>query len=128
MISINQTILAGNLIADLELKKSPTGIPVLKFCLAVKRKHIKKGEQSADFINCVAWNKSAEYLSNYAHKGDLIYVRGETRSRSWIDKEGKKNYAQEVVAEEVQLFALKAQAEIEDPHLKVPVLDDDMPF
>lgn len=128
MISINQTILAGNLTADLELKKSPTGIPVIKFCLAVKRKHIKKGEQSADFINCVAWNKSAEYLSNYAHKGDLIYVRGETRSRSWTDKEGKKNYAQEVVAEEVQLFSLKVQDETEESHLQVSSSEDDMPF
>lgn len=127
MISINQTILAGNLTADLELKKSPTGIPVIKFCLAVKRKHIKKGEQSADFINCVAWNKSAEYLSNYAHKGDLIYVRGETRSRSWTDKEGKKNYATEVVAEDVQLFTLKAQVEIEDPFKEFSAVDD-MPF
>ena len=128
MISINKTILAGNLTADLELKKSPTGVPVLKFCIAVKRKFVKKGEQSADFINCVAWSKSAEFLSNYAHKGDLVYVSGETRSRSWIDKEGKKNYAVEVVADDVQLFAFKVQEETEDSHLQVFLSDDDMPF
>lgn len=74
---------------------------VAKFCLAVNRRFTKVGEQQADFINCVAFGKTAEFCSKYFAKGQQIALDGRIQTRSYDNKEGKKVYATEVIVENV---------------------------
>jgi single-strand DNA-binding protein len=74
---------------------------VASFTLAVNRRFAKEGEQQADFINCVAWSKTAEFVNKYFNKGQQVAVVGRIQTRNWEDDNGQKHYATEVVAEEV---------------------------
>lgn len=96
---MNRVVLVGRLTKDLELTKTQTDKSVVKFTLAVD-----KFGDGADFINCVAWNKSAEFLSQYAKKGNMVGVDGRISTRSYDDKDGRKVYVTEVVAEQVNLL------------------------
>lgn len=96
---LNKVILMGRLTRDPELRHTGTGTPVCSFTVAVDSGF---GEnRQADFINCVAWNKSAEFVSNYFSKGKMIIVVGRIATRTWEGQDGKKNYVTEVVASEV---------------------------
>ncbi|CAM4211185.1 single-stranded DNA-binding protein [Erysipelothrix inopinata] len=106
---INRTILVGRLTRDPELRKTNTGKSVASFTLACNRRFGQ--QEQADFINCVAWEKSAEFLANYLSKGALISVEGRIQSRSYEDATGKRVYVQEVVAETIQSLESKAQSQ-----------------
>lgn len=96
---INKAILMGRLTRDPELRHTGTGTPVCSFSIAIDNGY---GEnRQTDFINCVAWNKTAEFVSNYFQKGKMIIVIGRIQTRTWEGQDGKKNYATEVVASEV---------------------------
>lgn len=96
---INKAILMGRLTRDPELRHTGTGTPVCSFSIAIDNGY---GEnRQTDFINCVAWNKTAEFVSNYFSKGSMIIVIGRISTRSWEGQDGKRNYATEVVASEV---------------------------
>lgn len=96
---INKAILMGRLTRDPELRHTGTGTPVCSFSIAIDNGY---GEnRQTDFINCVAWNKTAEFVSNYFQKGRMIIVIGRIQTRTWEGQDGKKNYATEVVASEV---------------------------
>lgn len=96
---INKAILMGRLTRDPELRHTGTGTPVCSFSIAIDNGY---GEnRQTDFINCVAWNKTAEFVSNYFSKGKMIIVIGRISTRSWEGQDGKRNYATEVVASEV---------------------------
>ena len=96
---INKAILMGRLTRDPELRHTGTGTPVCSFSVAVDNGY---GENKrTDFINCVAWNKTAEFVTNYFGKGKMIIVDGRIQSRSWEDQNGEKRYATEVIAERV---------------------------
>src|SRR5690554_6550209 len=97
---INQTILVGRITRDPELRKTQNGTSVVSFTLAVNRTFSKENE--ADFINCVAWNQTEEFIANYIKKGALLGVEGRLQSRSYADKDGKNVFVQEVVANSVQ--------------------------
>lgn len=96
---INKVILMGRLTRDPELRHTGTGTPVCSFTVAVDNGF--GDNRQTDFINCVAWNKSAEFVSNYFTKGKMIIVIGRISTRSWEGQDGKRNYATEVVASEV---------------------------
>lgn len=99
---MNKVILMGRLTKDPELRyTNSSNIPVASFSLAVNRRFQKQGEErKADFINCVAWNKSAEFVKNYFKKGQQVGVIGRMQTRTWDDDQGKRHYATDVVVEE----------------------------
>lgn len=110
---LNITILSGRITHDLELKQTPSGGTVLSFSLAVERAFARQGEErKTDFINCVAWGKTAEFIYNYFSKGSPIAVRGNLRTRTYDDKNGSRHYVTELYIDEAQFtFAPKEQAQ-----------------
>ena len=105
---LNKVILTGRLTATPELKTTPAGVSVTQFSLAVQRNY-RDGDKNypTDFINIVAWRKSAEFAVNYFDKGQLMGVVGSLQSRSYTDKNGVKRTVYEVVAEEIQFVESK---------------------
>ena len=94
---INNVVLVGRTTKDMELKQSNRGSAYVQFILAVNRTFKdENGEQQADFITCVAWNKTAETLSKYVQKGALIGVEGRLQVRSY-EKDGSRQWVSEVV-------------------------------
>ena len=85
---MNKVILVGRLTADPELRQTQSGISSCRFTVAVDRKFTDKetGERKADFVSCVAWRQTAEFVSNYFSKGKLIAVEGELRNNNYKDK------------------------------------------
>ncbi|NLK39277.1 MAG: single-stranded DNA-binding protein [Clostridiales bacterium] len=114
MASLNKVILIGNLTADPELRQTQNGISVTSFSIAVQRRYVKQGEtqgqQTADFINIVAWRQQAEFITRYFKKGKPILICGTLQSRTWTDQQGNKRYATEVVADEVGFVDSKPQS------------------
>lgn len=105
---LNRVILIGRLTKDPELRYTPNGTAVTTFTLAVNRARTSQtGEREADFINIVAWSKLADLCANYLKKGRQAAVEGRIQSRSYDNKEGKKVYVTEVVAENVQFLGSK---------------------
>src|SRR5690625_4291306 len=99
---MNITVLVGRLTRDPDLRYTQNGTAVASFNLAVDRP-FSKGKET-DFINCVAWRKQAENLAQYMKKGDQIGVDGRIQTRTYDDKDGKKVYVTEVVADSVQFL------------------------
>ena len=100
---LNTVVLIGRLVADPELKYTPSGVPVCSFRIAVDRRFkSESGEKQADFIDIVAWKQSAEFAANYLTKGRLISVQGRLQTRSWVQQDGQKRFKMEVVADNVQ--------------------------
>jgi len=104
--SINKVILIGHLGRDAETKFTPAGVAVTKFSVATNRrwKDQQTGEwkEETDWANVVLWRQ--ENLANYLTKGKQVYVEGRLQTRSWDDKDGKKQYMTEVVADDVLLL------------------------
>ena len=99
---LNAICLMGRICADLELKHTPNNVSVCSFTLAVERSYVKSGaERQADFIDCVAWRGTAEFVCKYFRKGQLAAVQGSIQTRSYQDKDGNKRKAFEVVADNV---------------------------
>lgn len=98
---MNKVILMGRLTKDPDIRYTQTNnIMVASFSLAVNRRFAKEGEQQADFINIVAWSKTAEFCSKYFKKGQKVGIIGRIQTRNWEDDQGQKHYVTEVVAEE----------------------------
>jgi len=103
---LNEVTLMGNVTKDPDLRYTPSGAGVLSFSMATNRRY-KKGEEWVDepsFHNIVIWN-SAEQLAQRIKKGTRILVQGRIQTRSWDDKEGKKQYKTEVVSDKTILIA-----------------------
>lgn len=98
---VNNVVLVGRITKDLELKQTNSGIPFVQFTVAVDR-GIKdaNGERQADFINCVAWRQTADFMSRYIKKGYMISVQGRITTRSY-QVEGQTRYVTEVVCDSV---------------------------
>ena len=100
---INKVILSGRITHDIELKNTPSGTAVTQFSLAVERSFARQGEErQTDFITCVAWGKTAEFINRFFSKGRSIAVIGNLRSRTYDDKNGTKHYVTEVYVDEAQ--------------------------
>ena len=96
----NKVILLGRITQDLELKTTPSGVPVLSFSIAVDRRFQTKGEEKkSDFFNCVAWRNEAEFISRFWTKGRPILVEGELQNRSFVDKNGVTRYVTEIIVD-----------------------------
>lgn len=107
---MNKVILMGRLTRDPEMRQTTGGISVCSFSIAVNRRFAKDGQQNADFINCTAWRQQAEFICKYFTKGSMICVVGNLQSRSWENQEGKKQYATDVVVDEVYFTGSKAES------------------
>lgn len=141
MASLNKVILIGHMVADPELKQTPSGVNVCSFRIGVSRRYTKAGEQpQSDFIDIVAWRQHAEFVARYFKKGTAICICGSLQTRSWTDNNGAKRYATEVVAEEVSFVERKSDGAgarpvtneysvpPEAPNFEEISGDDDIPF
>ena len=109
---LNKAILMGRLVADPELRRTPNNNSVTSFTLAVNRSFVRQGEQpQTDFIDVVAWGKTAEFVSRYFVKGQQVAVAGRIQTRMWEDKQGNKRKSVEVVAEEVHFAEPKRDSQ-----------------
>lgn len=99
---MNKVILMGRLARDPEVRYSQGAAPVAvaRYTLAVSRRFRREGEPEADFINCVAFGKSGEFVERFFKKGQMVSVVGRLQVRSWDDKDGTKRWSTEVVTEE----------------------------
>ena len=98
---MNKAIIMGRLCADPEFRTTQSNIPCCRFRVAVNRPKSKDGNQEADFINCVAWRSTAEFISRYFSKGSMIIVDGQLRNNDYTDNNGVKHYSMEVLCDEV---------------------------
>ena len=107
---MNKVILMGRLTRDPEVRMSGD-TAVARFSLAVDRRFKKDGEQTADFINCVAFGKTGEFIEKYGRKGAKFVVEGRIQTGSYTNKDGQKVYTTDVVVEQVEFAESKASAD-----------------
>ena len=100
---LNHITLMGRLVRDPELRRTGTGVAVASFTVAVDRDFSGRdgGEKETDFIDCVAWRQTGEFVSKYFTKGRMAVVSGRLQIRGWTDKDGNKRRTAEVVADNV---------------------------
>ena len=100
---LNHIVVMGRLTRDPELRRTGSGVAIASFTVAVDRDFTSKegGEKETDFIDCVAWRQTGEFVSKYFAKGSMAVVSGRLQIRSWTDKEGNKRRTAEVVADNV---------------------------
>lgn len=99
---MNTVALMGRLTFEPELRSTPSGVSVMRFQMAVDRKYqANKNERQADFIDCIAWRETAEFISRYFHKGAMIAVEGSIQTSNYTDKNGNSRKQVEVVANNV---------------------------
>ena len=100
---LNHIVIMGRLTRDPELRRTGTGVAVTSFTVAVDRDFGKNenGEKETDFIDCVAWRQTGEFVSKYFTKGRMAVVSGRLQIRSWTDKDGNKRRTAEVIADNV---------------------------
>lgn len=130
---MNNVQLIGRLTKEVEVRKTQSGASYARFSLAVPRKFEKN---ATDFINCVAWRKTADNLGLYTSKGDRIGVTGFIQTGSYDDRDGKRVYTFDVVLNDFDLLEPKKQEhnppveehEPEDPGESFTVGPDDLPF
>lgn len=133
---INSANITGRLVRDPDLRYTPNGVAVANFTVAVDDPF---NQDKTNFINCVAWKKTAENLANYQKKGSLIGVSGRIETRSFDNQEGKKVFVVEVVANQVAFLDSKPKQENQQQqniqqnnspleNAGEPVQDDDLPF
>ena len=110
---LNHIIIMGRLTRDPELRRTGSGVAVTSFTLAVDRDFGKNenGEKETDFIDCVAWRQTGEFVSKYFAKGRMAVVSGRLQIRSWTDKDGNKRRTAEVVADNVYFGDSKREGE-----------------
>ena len=100
---LNKVVIMGRLCATPELRRTQNGTPVVSFCVAVDRdfKDKQTGEKVTDFVDIVAWQKTAEMVAQYFGKGQMIIVSGRLQIREWTDQEGNRHKTAEVIADSV---------------------------
>lgn len=107
---INMVALMGRMTYEPELKSTPNGVSVLRFQVACDRNYQKDSQnRQADFIDCVAWRQTAEFISRYFHKGSMIAVEGTIQTSNYTDKDGAKRKQIEVLANNVSFCGSKAE-------------------
>ena len=108
---MNTVNLVGRLTKDPELRYTPSGIATVRFTIAVNRQFKTEGQSDTDFINCVAWRKTAENLANFQKKGNLIGVDGRIQTGSYEGQDGKRVYTTDVLAESIQFYDKKSDGQ-----------------
>lgn len=127
MTSINKWIGTGRLGKDIEVMQTQSGIAVTSFSIACERMK-KQGQQQADtdWIDCQAWRHTAEFLGNYAHKGDKLAIEGHLQKESYQDKDGKTVYSTKVVVDNVEIL-MQAKAKDDKPYYGKSIKKEDIP-
>lgn len=127
---MNKTILIGRLTRDVEIRYTQGSNPtaVANYSLAVPRKFKYDGEPDCDFINCVAFGKSAEFAEKYLHKGTKIAVVGRIQTGSYTNKDGQKVYTTDVVVEEQEFCESRQQKQQQQQEQQKAAADEDMGF
>ena len=131
--NLNKAVIGGRLTADIELKTTQSGIYVCSFPVAVNRKTGKDQKPKTDFIDCVAWRGTAEFIAKYFGKGSSICVAGSIQKRDWQDSNGNKRYATELIVDEAYFVDSKSEnapscSEQPAPHFEDVTDDDNLPF
>ena len=109
---INACVLVGRIANDPELRYAPSGMGVVKFRVAVDRQRkSESGERQTDFLDIVAFGKTAEFVSQYLDKGSMVGIEGRIQSRTWETQEGQKRYSVEIAANSVQALESRQEAE-----------------
>ena len=121
---MNNVSLVGRLTKDPELKTTQSGLSVCRFTVAVDRPYSK---DQADFINCIAWRKKAEFITSYFSKGQRIALTGSIQTGSYTDKDGKTVYTTDINVNNVEFCESKKQSDSSGNNLN-NVETDDMPF
>ena len=139
-MSINKVILTGRLTKDVELRATPSGANVASFTVAVDgfgRDQNNNPVNQASFINCVAWNTQAKFISTYCKKGSLVALEGRLQTRSYDRKDGTKAYVTEVVADRLENLSPRDNSTVaedtgfsinENDNQTLSYSDDDLPF
>lgn len=132
---MNTVALVGRVTKDIEVRKTQNGKSVAQFTLAVNRRGKDNG---ADFIPCVAWEKAADTLSMYVHKGDRVGITGSISTRNYTDNSGQKRYITEVAVHAIEFMQDKRETHTEEPMQEEPkgpygkyggaIYDNDLPF
>nr|DAF74461.1 MAG TPA: Single strand binding protein [Caudoviricetes sp.] len=143
---MNKVIEIGRNVKNIELKQTGSGTMIAEFSIAVRRPFKSSGgENESDFFNCIAFNKLAETICKYVGKGDMIGVEGRLQTRNYTDREGRKVYVTEIIAENIEFLQSKRSGEqnsagsdktdMGDPFGGTTVanfenvnVDDDLPF
>lgn len=137
---LNQIIIMGRMTRDPELRRTGSGIAVASFTLAVDRDYSGKdgGEKEVDFIDCVAWKGTGEFVAKHFTKGRMAAVSGRLQIRSWTDKDGIKRRNAEIIADNVYFADSKKDTEVspETPNFggfaapahDFVLLDSEVPF
>lgn len=123
---LNRITIMGRLVRDPELKYTASNTAVTSFTLAVERDF---GEKKTDFIDCVAWKQTAEFVCNYFHKGSLAVASGRLQLRDWEDQNGNKRRNAEVVADSIYFGESKRTDDSKPTFTELSNEDDgEMPF
>lgn len=129
---MNTVILSGNVVKDLELKTTQSGVSKVDFSVAVRRSYKNtNGETESDFINVQAWRCCAENCAKYLHKGSKVILRGSIQTSNYTDSNGNKRYVTVVVAEDVEFIGggkTSQETQKEDAKQAKTVEDDGLPF
>lgn len=124
-MSLNNVTLMGRITHDLELRQTPNGVFTTQFSLAVERDYPdKNGERQTDFLTCVAWRTTAEFISKYFGKGSMIAIVGNLRSRSYDDKRypDVKHFVTEVYIEKASFTGEKKKSDAGQPAAPAPAV------
>lgn len=126
---LNNIVIMGRLTKDPELRMTQQQTAVTTFTVACERDHQSGGtERQTDFIECVAWRHTAEFVSKYFHKGQMVSVIGRLQSRKWEDRDGNKRTSWEIVAESVYFAEKREATEGKPTFVEVDDEDGEIPF
>lgn len=107
---LNIAVIMGRLTAEPELKTTQSGVSVCSFTVAVDRNYENNGQQETDFIRCVAWRQTAEFISRYFHKGSMIAIQGSIQRRQYTDKDGNKRTVHEILVNNASFCGSKIES------------------
>ena len=125
---LNCAQIMGRLTADPELKLTENQVSVCSFTVAVEEDYVKSGEQrKCNFIDCVAWKNKADFVAKYFHKGSMIAVDGEIKTRNWEDKNGNKRKTTEIQADNVHFCGDKEKKSADVVKDEIPESKDEIP-
>ena len=131
---MNKVFLIGRITKDVELRHSQKGVANVSFTLAVDRQFKDvNGEKLTDFINCVAWNKQAEFLAKYVIKGNMLAIDGRLQTRSYVNQQNQTVYVTEVICDSLQNLTPRPKEEpkqdpMEDYQQNYNFMEEDLPF
>ena len=127
-LNVAKVQLGGRITVDPQLRKTPSGVSVTSFGVAVNRKE-KDGQQVADFYDCVAWRGTAEFISKFVNKGSSIYLTGNFQISTWTDEKGTKRNKIEIVVDEAFFVDSKPDTAAASGSGMTELADeDDLPF